>query len=72
LSELATTTDPDSDEPIERLVEALEGKRDLLVALRAITEADAASLATDKWTTWRATLVDNLFQRAKPHMKVRS
>lgn len=71
LSHLAVHSDPESEETVDKLVTALEGKRDLLVALRAITEADCASLATSKWTNWRASLVDDLYLRVKARMKTR-
>lgn len=69
LSELAVSSDPDSDEAVVALVTALEGKKDLLIALRAITEADNSSLATSKWTSWRASLVDDLYLRARGKMR---
>jgi len=72
LSDLAVKSDPESDESVERLVDSLEGNRDLLIALRAITEADCSSLATNKWTTWRASQVDALYLRTRSKMRRRT
>lgn len=69
LSHLAVNSDPESDEPVLHLAQALEYKLDLLICLRAITEADCASLATSKWTSWRANLVDDLFARTKTALR---
>lgn len=70
LSDLAVRSDPESEEAVIELVDALEGRKDLLIALRAITEADNSSLATSKWTAWRASLVDDLYLRARSKMRM--
>ena len=71
LSELAVGSDPDDPRTIQQLVDAVDGKRDLLVALRAITEADCASLAISGWTRWRAALVDRLYTDALTALRPR-
>lgn len=71
LSELAVSSDPQNDDAVMALVDALEGKKELLVALRAITEADCSSLATSKWTQWRAQQVDSLYLRTRARMRSR-
>ncbi|WP_333812181.1 HD domain-containing protein [Timonella senegalensis] len=69
LSALAMHSDPDDPATARGLLDALEWKKDLVVALRAITEADAASLATSKWTTWRASLVDRIHTSALAELR---
>ncbi|WP_435299799.1 HD domain-containing protein [Timonella sp. A28] len=64
LSRLATQEDNADPKTVEKLVAAVDNRADLLTALRALTEADAASLATSQWTNWRAGLVDTLYRKA--------
>lgn len=65
LSQLATSRDVEDPATAAELAAAVGHDLEALELLRALTEADTASLGPKVWTPWRRTLVDALTVRTR-------
>jgi [protein-PII] uridylyltransferase len=68
LIDLATRRDPTDPQTISAVTDAVEGRRDVLELLRALTEADARAVGAAAWTEWRAALLGDLVVNARVAM----
>ena len=64
ISDLAAGQDVDHAETVAALLDALDHRRDMVVALRILSEADATASGPDVWVKSREELVNRLIAAA--------